>query len=123
MLYYICNQEKITTLILRSCYNMKISGKNIKGVKETVGNYNKIPLDKRTSFNIWYDNITNTVMLIRNDIFEQCCMVSEIFTDELGFSYLRYDDVSDCINCEYPYLGTNNISMSMLRSVLSQYIV
>lgn len=102
---------------------MKISGKNIKGVKETVGNYNKIPLDKRTSFNIWYDNITNTVMLIRNDIFEQCCMVSEIFTDELGFSYLRYDDVSDCINCEYPYLGTNNISMSMLRSVLSQYIV
>ena len=102
---------------------MKINGKNIKGVKDTVGTYNKIPLDKRTSFNIWYDNITNTVMLIANDMFEQCCMGSEIFTDELGFSFLRYDDVSDCINCEYPYLGSANISMVMLRSVLSQYIV
>ena len=102
---------------------MKINGKNIKGVKETVGNYNKIPLDKRTSFNIWYDNITNTVMLIRNDIFEQCNMGSECFTDELGFTFRRYDDVSDCINCEYPYLGNANISMAMLRSVLSQYIV
>ena len=102
---------------------MKINGKNIKGVKETVGRYNKISLDKRTSFNIWYDNITNTVMLIANDIFEQCCMGSEYFTDELGFTYLRYDDVSDCINCEYSYLGNANISMAMLRSVLSQYIV
>lgn len=102
---------------------MKINGKNIKGVKETVGRYNKIPLDKRTSFNIWYDNITNTVMVIRNDIFEQSNMGSEIFTDRIGFSYLRYDDVSDCINCEYPYLGNANISMAMLRSVLSQYIV
>lgn len=101
---------------------MKINGKNIKGVKETVGKYNKIPLDKRTSFNIWYDNITNTVMLIRNDIFNQY-MASETFTDELGFTYLRYDDVSDCINYEYPYLGNANISMSMLRSVLSLYIV
>lgn len=102
---------------------MKINGTNIKGVKETVGRYNKIPLDKRTSFNIWYDNITNTVMLIANDIFEQCCMGSEVFNDSVGFSYLRYDDVSDCINCEYPYLGNANISMAMLRSVLSQYIV
>ena len=101
---------------------MKINGKNIKGVKETVGNYNKIPLDKRTSFNIWYDNMTNTVMVIRNDIFEQC-MASETFTDELGFTFLRYDDVSDCINCEYPYLGNANISMAMLRYVLSQYII
>lgn len=101
---------------------MKINGKNIKGVKETVGRYNKIPLDKRTSFNIRYDNVTNTVMLIENDIFEQY-MASEIFTDELGFSYLRYDGVSDCINSEYPYLGNANISMAMLRSVLSQYIV
>lgn len=102
---------------------MKINGKNIKGVKETVGKYNKIPLDKRTSFNIWYDNVTSTVMLIRNDIFEQCYTATETFTDELGFSYLRYDDVSDCINSEYPYLGNSNISMAMLRSVLSQYIV
>ena len=102
---------------------MKINGKNIKGVKETVGRYNKIPLDKRTTFNIWYDNITNTVMLIQNDIFNQCNMGTECFTDGLGFSCLRYDDVSDCINCEYPYLGNKNISMVMLRSVLSQYIV
>ena len=102
---------------------MKINDKNIKGVKETVGRYNKIPLDKRTTFNIWYDNITHEVILMRNDIFEQCNMGSELFTDELGFSYLRYDNVSDCINCEYPYLGNANISMVMLRSVLSQYIV
>lgn len=102
---------------------MKINDKNIKGVKATVGRYNKIPLDKRTSFNIWYDYITNTVMLIRNDIFNQCNMGTECVTDELGFSYFRYDDVSDCINCEYPYLGTANISMAMLRSVLSKYIV
>ena len=101
---------------------MKINGKNIKGVKETVGKYNKIPLDKRTSFNIWYDNITNTVMLIKNDILNQY-MASETFTDELGFTYLRNNDVSDCINYEYPYLGYANISMSMLRSVLSLYIV
>lgn len=101
---------------------MKINGKNIKGVKETVGRYNKISLDKRTSFNIWYDNITKTVMIIENDIFEQG-MASELFTDEYGFNYLRYDDVSDCINREYPYLGNGNISMVMLRSVLSKYIV
>ena len=101
---------------------MKINGKNIKGVKETVGTYNKMPVDRRTSANIWYDNITNTVMLVPNVIFEHY-MASEVFTDELGFSYLRYDDVSDCINSEYPYLGNANISMAMLRSVLSQYIV
>lgn len=102
---------------------MKINGKNIKGVKETVGRYNKLPLDKRTTVNIWYDNIERVVMLVRNDMFELCNMGSEVFTDELGFSYLRYDDVSDCINCEYPYLENANISMAMLRSVLSQYIV
>lgn len=101
---------------------MKINNKNIKGVKETVGRYNKIPLDKRTTFNIWYDNITNTVMLIEKDKFDTD-MVFDAFTDELGFSYFRYDDVSDCIKCEYPYLGNANISMVMLRSVLSQYIV
>ena len=101
---------------------MKINGKNIKGAKETVGIYNKIPLDKRTSFNIWYDNVTSTVMLIRNDIFERSNMGCELFC-AVGIMFRRYDDVSDCINCEYPYLGTKNISMSMLRSVLSQYIV
>ena len=102
---------------------MKINDKNIKGVKETVGRYNKIPVDKRTTVNIWYDNVTNTVMLVANDICEQSCMGSLVFTDELGFTYLRFDDVSDCINCEYPYLGNDNISMAMLRSVLSQYIL
>ena len=102
---------------------MKINGKNIKGVKETVGTYNKIPLNKRTAFNIWYDNVTNTVMVVANDIYEQSCMGSLMFTDELGFTFRRYDDVSDCINCEYPYLGNANISMAMLRSVLSKYIV
>ena len=102
---------------------MKINGKNIKGVKETVGRYNKIPVEQRRAFNIWYDNATNTVMLLRNDMFNQSNMWSECFTDELGFTYMRYDDVSDCIKCEYPYLGNANISMAMLRSVLSQYIV
>lgn len=102
---------------------MKINGKNIKGVKETVGRYNKIPLDKRTSFNIWYDNITNTVMLIRNDIFNQCNMGSVMFTDNIGNTYYRYDDITDIIRNVYWSLGRGNISMSMLRSVLSQYIV
>ena len=101
---------------------MKINGRNIKGVKETVGNYNRIPLDKRTSFNIWYDNVTSMVMLIRNDIFEQSNMGDELICVS-GLMFRRYDDVSDCINCEYPYLGNSNISMAMLRSVLSQYIV
>ena len=101
---------------------MKINGNNIKGVKDTVGRYNKIPLDERTSFNIWYDNVTNEVMLIRNEIFNHRNMGKELICVS-GLMFLRYDDVSDCINCEYPYLGTNNISMSMLRSVLSQYIV
>lgn len=103
---------------------MKINGKNIKGVKETVGRYNKIPLDERTSFNIWYDHLTNTVMLIRNDSFEQSGMDTERYEDtESGLLFLRYDDVSDCINFEYTYLGNANISMAMLRYVLSQYIV
>ena len=101
---------------------MKINGKNIKGIKRTVGRYNKIPVDKRTSFNIWYDWVTSTVMLIRNDIFDQSNMGDELICVN-GFMYRRYDDVSDCINCEYPYLGVANISMSMLRSVLSQYLV
>ena len=102
---------------------MKINGKNIKGVKETVGTYNKIPLGKRTSFNIWYDNVAREVILMNNAIFEECKFGELVFTDELGFTFRRYDDVSDCIKCEYPYLGNANISMAMLRSVLSQYIV
>lgn len=101
---------------------MKINGKHVKGVKETVGRYNKIPLDKRTSFNIWYDNITSKVMLIRNDIFDQSNMGDELICVN-GLMFQRYDDVSDCINGEYPYLGNANISMAMLRNVLSKYIV
>ena len=101
---------------------MKINGKNIKGVKETVGRYNKIPLDKRTSFNILYDNVTSMVMLIRNDIFNQSNMGDELICVS-GLMFKRYDDVSDCIKYEYPYLGNANISMIMLRSVLSVYIV
>lgn len=101
---------------------MKINGNNIKGVKETVGRYNKIPLDKRTSFNIWYDNATSTVILVHKDTFKES-KIFEIFTDDFGFNYFRYDDVSDYIKYEYPYLGNANISMAMLRSVLSKYIV
>ena len=123
MLYYICNQEKITTLNLRSCYNMKINGKNIKGVKETVGRYNKIPAEQRRAFNIWYDNVDYSVMLIRNDIFNQCNMGSVMFTDNIGSTYYRYDDITDIIRNVYWDLGRDNISMAILRSVLSQYIV
>ena len=123
MLYCICNQEKITTLNLRSCYNMKINGKNIKGVKETVGKYNKIPVEQRRAFNIWYDNVDCSVMLIRNNIFKQCNMGSVVFTDNIGNTYMRYDNITDIIKNVYWGLGRGNISMAMLRSVLSQYIV
>lgn len=112
--------------------NMIINGKNIKGVKKTVGKYNKLPVEQRTLYNIWYDNVTNKVMLIQNDIFEQCNMGKETYYDMGegtyddivgGFTFLRYDDVSNCINYDYPYLGDANISMSILKSVLSQYVV
>ena len=103
---------------------MKIKGKNIKGVKETVGRYNKIPLDKRTSFNIWYDHLTNTVMLIRNDIFEQCGMDMERYEDkESGLLFLRYDDISDIIKDDYPYLGCKDISMPMLANIIRIYLL
>ena len=105
---------------------MKINGKNIKGVKETVGRYNKIPLDKRTSFNILYDNVTSMVMLVRNDFFKNSGMRSERYRDKSGLALLRYEDISDIIMCVYPSYfdyGCKNISMAMLRSVLSQYIV
>lgn len=45
------------------------------------------------------------------------------FTDETGFTYARYDDISDLIQLVHPYFGYKNISMSMLKSVLSQYVV
>ena len=104
--------------------DMIIKDKNIKGVKKTVYNYNRIPVKQRTSFNIWYDNITNEILLIQNDIFEQRKRSSETFIDETGFTYVRYDDISDLIQLVYPpYFGYKNISMSMLKSVLSQYVV
>lgn len=102
---------------------MKINGKNIKGVKETVGRYNKIPAEQRSAFNIWYDNVDCSVMLIRYDIFNQCNMGSVMFTDNIGNTYYRYDDITDIIKHVYWDLGRDNISMAMLRSVLSQYIV
>lgn len=111
---------------------MIINGKNIKGVKKTVGKYNKLPVEQRTLYNIWYDNVTNKVMLIQNDIFEQCNMGKETYYDMGdgtydyivgGFTFLRYDDISNCINYDHPYLGDANISMSILKSVLSQYVV
>lgn len=103
--------------------DMIIKCKNIKGIKKTVGRYNKIPVEQRSSFSIWYDNIANEVMLIQNDIFEQSKMGLKTFTDETGFTYVRYDDISDLIQLVHPYFGHKNISMSMLKSVLSQYVV
>ena len=103
---------------------MKIKGKNIKGVKETVDNYNKIPLEKRTTFNIWYDHLTNTVMLIRNDIFEQCGFGAERYEDEeSGLLFLRYDDISDIIKDDYPYSGCKDISIPMLANIIRIYLL
>lgn len=105
---------------------MKINGKKIKGVKETVGIYNKIPLDSRKSFNILYDNVTSMVMLVRNDFFKNSGMYTERYRDKSGLTLLRYENINDLMMCVYPYsfdYGRKNISMAMLRSVLSQYIV
>lgn len=103
---------------------MKINGKNIKGVKETVGKYNRMPLSERKFFNIWLDHMTKTVMLIRNDIFEQCRMDTERYEDEeSGLLFLRYDDVSDIIKDDYPYLGYKNISIPMLANIIRIYLI
>ena len=89
---------------------MKINGKNIKGVKETVGTYNKLPISERKFFNIWLDNMTKTVILIRNDIFKSSGMDTERYEDEeSGLLFLRYDDISDIIKSDYPYLEYKNI--------------
>ena len=37
---------------------MKIKGTEVKGIKKTVGEYNKLPISERKSFNIWLDNMT-----------------------------------------------------------------
>ena len=91
---------------------MKINGTKVKGIKETVGRYNKLPISERKFFNIWLDNMTKTVMLIRNDTFEQCGMDTE-----------RYDDISDIIKYDYPYLEYKNISMVMLENIVRIYLI
>ncbi len=94
-----------------------INGKNIKGVKKTVGKYNKLPVEQRTAYNIWYDLMERKVTLISNDSFKQETYYSRIG----GFIFKRYEDLSDIISDVYPCLGTANISMTMLKNVLSQY--
>ena len=91
---------------------MKINGTEVKGIKETVGRYNKLPISERKFFNIWLDNMAKTVMLIRNDTFEQCGMDTE-----------RYDDISDIIKYDYPYLEYKNISMVMLENIVRIYLI
>lgn len=97
--------------------NMIINGKNIKGIKKTVGRYNKIPAEQRSLFSIWYDLMEHKVTLIQKDSFKQETYYSRIG----GFIFKRYDDLSDIISDVYPCLGTANISMTMLKNVLSQY--
>lgn len=105
---------------------MKIRGTEVKGIKETVGRYNKLSIGERKSFNIWFDNITKKVMLVRNDICEQTGMKTEQYTDDyLNISFLRYDDISELIIYEYPYFDYvyKNISMAMLEAVIATYIL
>lgn len=81
-------------------------------------------ISERKFFNIWFDNMTKTVMLIRNDIFEQCGMDTERYEDtESGLQFLRYDDISDIIKDDYPYLGYKNISIPMLRNIIRIYLI
>ena len=103
---------------------MKIKGTEVKGIKETVGKYNKLPISERKFFNIWLDNVTKTVMLIRNDIFNQCGMGMERYEDnESGLQFLRYDDISDIIKDDYPYLEYKNISIPMLTNIIRIYLI
>lgn len=115
---------KVATLQQKGKVIMRIRGTDVKGIKKTVGIYNKLPISERKSFNIWLDNETKTVMLIRNDIFEQCGMDTERYEDkESGLLYLRYDDISDIIKDEYPDLEYKNISMPMLANILRIYLI
>ena len=102
---------------------MRIKGVNVKGIKETVGKYNKMSLNERMSFNIWFDYTSNTVMLIRNDIFDSTGMNYERYVTDDGHEYLRFDDISDIIKDDYPYLEYKNISMAMLVNVISVYLI
>lgn len=68
--------------------------------------------------------MTKTVMLIRNDIFEQHGMDTERYEDkESGLQFLRYDDISDIIKDDYPYLEYKNISMPMLENIVRIYLI
>lgn len=96
---------------------MKINDRNINGVKETVGRYNKILVEQRSLFSIWYDPMERKVTLIQNDSFKQETYYSRIG----GFIFKRYENLSDIISDVYPCLGTANISITMLKNVLSQY--
>ena len=103
---------------------MKIKGTEVKGIKETVGRYNKLPISERKFFNIWFDHMAKTAMLIRNDIFEKSEMGTERYEDrESGLLFLRYDDVSDIIKDDYPYLGDKNITMPMLANIIRIYLI
>ena len=103
---------------------MKIKGVEVKGIKDTVGKYNKLPISERKFFNIWLDNMTKTVMLIRNEIIEKSGMDTERYEDkESGLQFLRYDDVSDIIKDDYPYLEYKNISMVMLENIVRIYLI
>lgn len=102
---------------------MKIKGVNVKGIKETVGKYNKMPLNERMSYNIWLDYVSNTVMLIRNDIFDSMGMNYERYVADDENEYLRFEDISDIIKDDYPYLGYKNISIAMLVNVISVYLL
>lgn len=102
---------------------MKINGKNITGVKRTVGIYNDIPTEKRNTVNIWYDNVARDVMCINNAIWEQMNCSSEQYEHTDGRLYLRYTDVTDIIKAEYPNWGYRNISVAQLRFVLETYVV
>ena len=68
--------------------------------------------------------MTKTVMLIRNDIFDKCGMDTERYEDrESGLSFLRYDDISDIIKDDYPYLEYKDISMVMIENIVSIYLI
>lgn len=102
---------------------MKINGRTIKGVKATVGKYNRLPIYQRLSFSIWYDHVTNEVMLVENDSLEQSNLRVARYKNAQRISFFRYEDVSDIIEYAYPSWMNANITMSMLRSILSRYIV
>lgn len=102
---------------------MKIRGVNVKGIKKTVGEFNKMSLEKRESVNIWYDELEHVVLILDDLFFLDEEMEDEKYTDELGLEWFRYSDVTDCIKSEYPWWDNDNIHMAQLRFVLNAYLV